>query len=88
MKLRDKETEYKRNDKCPCDGGKKLINPWVFFNNLLVGFVTGLTLGLVSTSHGIDTDHPAYTTAWNVGTSAGWIAVFSVLFYLINSGIL
>jgi len=24
MKLRGKETKYKRNDKCPCGSGKKL----------------------------------------------------------------
>jgi len=60
------------------------MNPWVFFNNLLFGYVTGLTMGFIKSSHYTDTDQPAYVTAWHVGAIVGWTTVASTLLYLVN----
>ncbi len=64
------------------------MNPWIFLNNTMFGYLTGLTMGFFESSHYTDTNQPAYVTAWYVGAIAGLSTVASVLFYLINSGIL
>lgn len=64
------------------------MNPWVFFNNFLFGYINGLTMGFVRSSIPIDTGQPAYITAGFVGNIMGWMTVLYILFYLINSGVL
>ena len=58
------------------------MNGWVFFNNLIFGFVTGLTIGLIQSTP--DTDQPAYITAWHVGNIIGWILAFAILIRIYN----
>jgi hypothetical protein len=58
------------------------MNGWVFFNNLMFGYITGLTMGFLKSSHYTDTNQPAYITAWHVGNVAGWATVVFTLLYL------
>jgi len=64
------------------------MNGWIFFNNLMFGSITGLSLGFFRSSQYTDKDQPAYVTAWHIGAIAGWTTTLSVFFYLINTGIL
>ena len=63
------------------------MNGWVFFNNLMFGFLTGLTMGFVQSSHYTDTDQPAYITAWHAGNVAGWATIISIAVYLFQIGV-
>ena len=58
------------------------MNGWVFFNNLMFGGITGVTIGLIQSTP--DTDQPAYITAWYTGNIIGWILAFAILIRIYN----